>query len=145
MPDPDPQVAKPKMDASDYYKMRLEHTITHLQQATRLIYFVSGGVIATFYFVFEKLKDDPAQRHLGVGLLVLLGLVNAVHALFIVAQGRWYQAFDAKLAERVGVSRVIRPSRFSSSGLHAGLHWLVAAAALIFASWLFWTGWNVRI
>ena len=129
------------MDAPDYYKLRLEHTIQHLQQATRLIYFVSGGVIAMFYFVVDKMRDSPAQRNFGVGLLLLLGLVNAIHALLIQVQAKWYKAFDAKLAESVQAEMVTRGKVWvSAGGLWIALHWVVALSAFAGAAYVLCSG-----
>ena len=51
------------MDASEYYKVRMEHTLHHLQQATRLIYFVSGAIVAMLYFVIEKNEHAVFEAH----------------------------------------------------------------------------------
>lgn len=129
------------MDASEYYKIRLEHTIQHLQQATRLIYLVSGALVAMLYFVIEKMKDSAPQRYFGIGLLVLLGLVNVIHALLIAVQARWYRAIDEKLAASAGVARVTRGRAWlGSAGLWADLHWLIALAALCAGSYIWWSG-----
>ncbi len=91
------------MDASEYSKIRLEHTLQQVQQATRLIYFVSGAIVAMLYFVIEKMKDISSQLYLGIGLLLLLGSVNIIHAQIIWVQGQWYRSFDDRLSESVGV------------------------------------------
>jgi hypothetical protein len=125
------------MDASEYYKIRLDHTIQHLQQATRLIYFIGGAVVAMFYFVIEKIPDATSKRVFAIGLLVLLGLVNVIHGLLITVQSRWYKLFDKELAASTSAKIITRgKTRLSTSGLWAALHWLVALAAFSGASYV---------
>lgn len=124
-----------KMDASEYYKLRLEHTIQHLQQATRLIYLVGGAVVAMFYFVIDKMSTVPSHRTLAGMLLLLLCAVNVVHALFIREQATWYSRFDKALAESIGAKEIGRENEgawLTSRWLWAMVHWLVAIAALLF-------------
>ena len=129
------------MDAPDYYKLRLEHTIQHIQQATRLIYFVSGAIIAMLYFVVEKLAGSESHRAFGIALLLLLGLVNALHALLIRVQSDWYKAIDKELAQSIGAKQVTRGRVWlGSAGLWADVHWVVAAAAFIAGGYLWWSG-----
>lgn len=121
-------------DASEYYKIRMEHTLQHLQQATRLIYFISGATIAMFYFVIDKMKDTPSQKAFGVGILLLLALVNAIHAMFIRVQADWYKRFERALAESTKAKKITRDDAWlSSRWLWASLHWLVAFGSLVFA------------
>jgi hypothetical protein len=46
-------------DQAEYYKLRLDHTLQHTQQATRLVYLANGGVLAALYFMAEKLSNNP--------------------------------------------------------------------------------------
>jgi len=127
------------MDASDYYKTRLEHTITHLQQATRLIYFVSGAIVAMLYFVIEKMGQAPAQRYFGIALLVVLGAVNAIHAQIILVQGQWYRALDIRFAQCIGVERpTIGRRYFGSTNLWSILHGLISICAFAAAGFIWW-------
>ncbi len=119
------------MDASEYYELRLKHTIEHLNQATRLIYFVSGAVVAMLYFVLDKIKDEPARRSLSLGLIVLIGVLFAMHGRFIMQQDRHYKDFDELLAK--SVDKEPKPRRFfiGTGLLYAGVHWVVAAFAFL--------------
>lgn len=115
------------MDAAEYYKLRLQHTIDHLNQATRLIYFVSGAAMAMLYFVLEKMKGVPAQRAFGTGLILLIAVLFSMHGRFIQIQDSHYKDLDEFLAKEVG--REPKPRRFvlGTGRLYAGLHWVVAA------------------
>ena len=62
------------MEQAEYYKTRLEHTINYTQQATRLIYFVSGALIAALYFVAQNGALWDFQKPTEVEILLLLAL-----------------------------------------------------------------------
>ncbi len=74
------------MDAAEYYyyRLRLEHTIQHTQQSTRLIYLVNGAVLALLYFVAQI----PVWLYQHVFLSCIVGslsLINLVHTIMKVS------------------------------------------------------------
>jgi len=97
------------MDAPEYFRIRLEHTLQHTPQSTNLIYLVNGGILALVYFIV-KLPTWPYQRPV-LGLVIIgLALVNVIHAAFIWRQGKWYSNIDASLATSIhGRPRIKRP------------------------------------
>jgi len=124
------------MDKTDYYALRLTHTIEHLQHVSRLIYFVSGAVLAMFYFVAQHISDASAKRLLGMCLLLILSGVNAMHAYFLHVQNGWYHKFDEKLAAAIDAERPKRDAFLGSGLVHALIHGLVAVASFIAAGYV---------
>lgn len=130
------------MDSAEYYKLRLQHTIEHLNQATRLIYFVSGAAVAMLYFVVGKdsTVEEPVRRYLGIGLILLIFALFLMHGLFIWRQDRHYKDFDALFAASVGVGPKERRYRVGTGRLYAGVHWVVAIFALVAAVYFLVSG-----
>lgn len=126
---------------SDYYRVRLEHTLKHTQESTRLIYLVNGGALGALYFAagLEALKP-PYRGYMVVGVLSVLALINLVHALLIMRQGQWYAAIDERFAIKSQTSKVDRPTGFPYLGTHhlySLIHAIVTLALLAAAvtSW----------
>jgi hypothetical protein len=110
------------MGPAEYFKLRLEHTIQHTQQSTRLIYIVNGAVLGMIYFVIQA-SDFPARKGVIVLALSTLVMINFLHVLLIFRQGHWYHAIDKELASTVkaspvrlgdGSDRIIFMRRFAS-------------------------------
>lgn len=139
------------MDIAEYLKTRLEHTLRHTHEATKLIYLVDGGILAMIYFALGN------QSHLGglqkvivVFLFVILSLVNVIHARFLLRQGQWYYIFDSNWVDFFGRERLEIPKSDSnhktiailqnlrSTDLYILLHWFIAAMAIIAAIVIAW-------
>jgi hypothetical protein len=90
------------MEPAEYFKIRLDHTIQHTQKATSLLYLIDGALLAMFYFVVEKLGSWPVERGIQAFILILLGLLNAVHGYFLLRQSVWYAILDQAFAQEVG-------------------------------------------
>src|SRR3990170_7075170 len=93
---------------AEYYKIRLDHTLQHTQQATRLIYLANGAVLAALYFIVEKIFSnlDAPVAMAEFYLLELLALMNLIHSALILRQGKWYRDIDIALARSVSAERV---------------------------------------
>jgi hypothetical protein len=117
-------------DQAEYYKLRLEHTLQHTQQGTRLIYLANGGVLAALYFVAEKLSNNRYATLAEVGLLLLLSVMNLIHCFMIVRQGKWYREIDIALADVVGAKRIAIKGRWGTHRLYVSLHFVLAIALL---------------
>lgn len=103
------------MDAQEYYKVRLEHTIQHTQQSTNLIYLVNGAILAMLYFVARS----PEQYVSAVLLLCILSIVNIAHAALIVRQGKWYFNIDEAFKSSIHhLKEIQRPTGFPWIGSH---------------------------
>ncbi|MGT2501254.1 hypothetical protein ACVOMS_11265 [Bradyrhizobium guangxiense] len=117
-----------------YYRVRLEHTVRHTQQLTRLIYLINGGALGLLYFV-AKLDQATAigskAKFIIAGVLTTLAFVNAMHARLIRRQGEWYSAIDAAFADASNAKKVQSPSGRGTHALHADIH--VGLAAVLIA------------
>lgn len=81
----------------DYLIKRLEHTISHTQTATKLIYLVNGAILAAVYFEFGKVKPISAAFLVAGILTLLLCIVNFLHANFMAIQNAWYRTIDQEI------------------------------------------------
>ena len=81
----------------DYFIKRLEHTISHTQTATKLIYLVNGAILAAVYFEFGKVKPLSAAFLVGGILTLLLSIINFLHANFMAVQNAWYSTIDREI------------------------------------------------
>lgn len=81
----------------DYFTKRLDHTITHTQTATKLIYLVNGAILAAVYFEFGKIQPIWAAFLVGSILTILLSIVNILHANFMAMQSAWYRTIDQEI------------------------------------------------
>ena len=115
-------------DATEYYKTRLEHTLRHTQESTRLIYLVNGAVIALIYFMVEKATSLPRRDWIVLGCLVVLAVVNWLHFLLMRRQGRWYAALDDGYSSAVEQRAIELPGRLSTHGAYAGVHLVITLA-----------------
>jgi hypothetical protein len=86
-------------DKTEYYKMRMEQTIKHNQEFTRLIYLVNAGILAFLAFLWKEVSPNyfslPNFKSLAFWLTITsfasLIIINIFHALFIKRQGIWYR------------------------------------------------------
>jgi hypothetical protein len=77
------------------------------------------------------------------GLLILLSIMNFIHAVIITKQGRWYSQIDIALARTVGAERVKIGGRWGSHRLYATLHFVLCSALLAVAlALLFGVNWR---
>ncbi len=83
----------------DYWLKRLDHTLSHTQIGSRLIYVVDGALLALLYFSLNTFGTKPSTFFvIAVALPVLfLSLLNWLHARFILVQYAWYKGIDKKL------------------------------------------------
>ena len=84
---------------SEYWSKRLDHTLTHTQTSSRLIYLIDAAVLALIYFTVQTL--GPFRPVVGFASLpvFILVLLNSMHALLITAQKRWYNLIDVRLID----------------------------------------------
>jgi hypothetical protein len=127
------------MTPAEYLRLRLEHTLQHLQQATRLIYVVNGAALAMLYFV-AQLESYPYRRGTLGCILIVLGLINWAHALFFMRLAGFYHKFDDDL--RANLTRKIRktpPPSFppvGASWIYASIHAVIGVLFLASAIFL---------
>ena len=87
----------PRFKLIDYLIKRLEHTISHTQTATKLIYLINGAILAAVYFEFGKVKPISAAFLVAGILTLLLCIVNFFHANFMAIQNAWYRTIDQEI------------------------------------------------
>jgi hypothetical protein len=130
------QMAKqPKtFSPSGYFRVRLEHTLKHTQQTTRLIYLINGGALGLLYFAerLDKLKDY--QTVVAALFLGVLSFINLMHAFLIRRQGEWYSRLDKAFASASGAKEIERPKGLGSHALHAAIHFGLAAVLAMAAA-----------
>lgn len=86
-------------DKTEYYKIRMEQTIKHNQEFTRLIYLVNAGILAFLAFLWKEISPNFSSmanfKSLAFWLTITafgsLIIINIFHALFIKRQGIWYR------------------------------------------------------
>ena len=127
---------------AEYWSKRLDHTLTHTQASSRLIYLVDGAVLALVYFAIQTF--GATRRLVGFASLpvFVLVLLNAMHALLIRTQAWWYHNLDVRLATLLGVQRVERATKFGTHEIYQWMHWLIAGALAVMASLMvaYWLG-----
>lgn len=131
--DPDKELRELR---AEYLLKRLDHTLTHTQSSSRLIYLLDGAVLALAYFVIQTL--GPTRGVIGyssVFVFLLTGL-NGLHARLIRLQHSYYRGLDGMLRELLSVAEVPRqPFRVfrSTHGVYRAMHLLTAAALFALA------------
>jgi hypothetical protein len=93
-----------------YYKTRLNHTIKHNQEFTRLIYLVNAGILAFLAFLWkEVLPNSPNDEKfnslsftLTITAFFSLFVINVLHVLFIQRQGIWYRELRQSYWKLIG-------------------------------------------
>ena len=70
-----------------YFEKRLEHTLLHTQQSTRLIYLVNGGILAALYFLTGKTVSGIDKTDVAIFFLFLLASTNLIHDWILLCFG----------------------------------------------------------
>jgi hypothetical protein len=133
----------------DYLKMRLDHTLTHLQAASKMIYLIDGAVLAFAYFLVNAFGLSRGIALFLAAVSFILSGINFLHSRFILTQQHWYRQIDIRMRELLD-ERDIPPvpqKRFtkelftSSHRTLKNIHlwitiWLILIAAFLFLVWL---------
>ncbi len=128
--------------STDYWLKRLDHTLTHTQTSSRLIYIVDGAVLALIYFVVQAFGASRQIILVMSVTAILLLVLNLLHARFVIIQREHYLAIDAQLRQLLNQQQVqfrtVRKRLASTHGIYClihlaiGLFIAIAAAAMIF-------------
>lgn len=115
---------------TNYWLKRLDHTLTHTQTSSRLIYLVDGAVLALVYFVIQTLGASRQVIGLMSAPTLLLTLLNGFHARLVIIQREHYLAIDSQLRQLLNQPQVqFRTPRHhlaSTHGLYCAMHIVVA-------------------
>ncbi len=135
----------------DYWLKRLDHTLTHTQTSSQLIYLVDGAVLALIYFVVQTLGASRQVIGLMSAPALLLVLLNAFHARLVIIQREHYLAIDSRLRQLLNQPalqfRTQRQRLASTHGLYCAMHIVVALflVAVALAMFLYGLGWFSEI
>lgn len=122
----------------DYWFKRLDHTLTHTQTSSRLIYLVDGAVLAMVYFVINAFGSTRQIVFFASLPVLVLAVLNGMHALLISTQHWWYRSIDKELAALLGMRR-LEPSDTtkhwwrSTHGIYKWMHWLIGGLLFVMA------------
>lgn len=83
----------------DYLKMRLDHTLTHLQAASKMIYLIDGAVLAFAYFLVNAFGLSRGIAVFLAAVSFILAGINFLHSRFILTQQHWYRQIDIRMKE----------------------------------------------
>jgi len=83
----------------DYLKMRLDHTLTHLQIASKMIYLIDGAVLAFAYFLVNAFGLSRGIAAFLAAVSFILAGINFLHSRFILTQQHWYRQIDQRMRE----------------------------------------------
>jgi hypothetical protein len=115
---------------TNYWLKRLDHTLTHTQTSSRLIYVVDGAVLALIYFAVQTLGVSRQVIALMSAPTLLLMLLNMLHARLVLIQREHYLAIDSQLRQVLHQPEVqFRTQRrclASTHGLYCAMHIVVA-------------------
>ncbi len=127
--------------STDYWLKRLDHTLTHTQTSSRLIYIVDGAVLALIYFVVQAFGASRQIILVMSVTAILLLVLNLLHARLVIIQREHYLAIDAQLRQLLNQQQVqfptVRKRLASTHGIYCfihlaiGLFIAIAAAAMI--------------
>jgi hypothetical protein len=130
----------------EYWTKRLDHTLTHTQTSSRLIYLVDGAVLALVYFWLQTFGTSRQVILVAFLPTVLLAILNVLHARTITIQHSWYSGIDAKLRSLLHVEAVehaeLRRFLASTHGIYRAMHWAIAAVLLLAALGMLLYGWG---
>jgi hypothetical protein len=91
---------------AEYWSKRLDHTLTHTQTSSRLIYIIDGAVLALMYFSIQTLGASRPVILFASLPTFLLVVLNGLHARLIELQRSWYSGINTKLMELLNVNQV---------------------------------------
>ena len=114
-----------------YWTTRLEQTLSHTHEASKLIFTIDGGVLALVAFVLKTYPDDRSVRLVAVVPMAVLVAISLLHARLIYVQRAWYQGIDRKLQALLSVKPVDSSElEGSAHRLHGVIHLVVGLALL---------------
>jgi len=130
-----------------YWLKRLDHTLTHTQTSSRLIYLVDAAVLAFVYFSVQMVGATRQVIFLASFPTLLLVVLNLLHARLVGIQHSWYGGIDAKLIELLQTDAVQHRRRrrvlASTHRVYQAVHVAIAGFLLLaaVAMLLYGLGW----
>ncbi len=103
----------------EYWKTRLEHTLSYTQAAAKQIYLIDGAALAFIYFTVTSLNFSPSIAWFLATLTLVLSSINYVHSQFLVSQQHWYNTCRSNWRHLVAVDPLdekrLSPKRFTKT------------------------------
>lgn len=88
----------------DFLYKRLDHTLNHNHEVTKLIYIIDGAVLAFFYFIIKNFMDKwDYTLYWSSFLFLLLAIINYFHVSFLRMQNGWYQELNTQIQYELGI------------------------------------------
>jgi hypothetical protein len=103
----------------EFWTKRLDHTLTHTESSSRLVYIVDGAVLALLAFVFDKLQPSGLEEVVLAVPIAFLALLNYYHSQIILRQREWYGAIDERIRQTLNCEA---PLTFTSQIKLGGTH-----------------------
>ena len=132
----------------EYLQKRLEQTLQHSQAATKLIYLVDGAVLGFCYFIIKEFDKNPISLSLAAFLVIILAILNYLHAGLIGNQQSWYNGIDIQVRKllmldeikHVGKPLPLCPK--SSHKIWQRIHFVLTVSLIIVSLMLFKTAFS---
>ena len=116
----------------EYWTKRLDHTLTHTQTSSRLIYFVDGGVLALLAFMLNNLGTNRPVVLLMAFPMFVLAILNFLHSELIRCQKNWYHNIDKKLLDLLNQAEIEFPEKkLGTHDIYRIIHIVIAISLLI--------------
>lgn len=126
---------------TNYWLKRLDHTLTHTQTSSRLIYIVDGAVLALIYFAIQRFPDTRLVFLWMSFPTMLLVFLNLFHARLILIQRSHYVGIDEQLRRLLNPGevqhQVQRNVLASTHRIYCGMHIAIAAFLAVAAASMF--------
>jgi hypothetical protein len=124
----------------EFWTKRLDHTLSHTESSSRLLYLVDGAVLTLLAFVVEKLRPSGIEEIFLVALPVaFLALLNYYHSQIILRQREWYNAIDERIRQiltnepAVNLKSDVKlgSTHHIYSRIHIAITWFLALVAIL--------------
>lgn len=113
-----------------FWLKRLDHTLTHTQTSSNLIYLVDGAVLAFVYFAIQSLGPTRSVLFLLSFPTAVLASLNLLHARLIRIQHDWYIGIEARIVNLLNEELINRNPKCryvaSAHGVYQTIHVLIA-------------------
>lgn len=121
----------------EFWQKRLDHTLSHTQTASKLIYLVDGGVLAFIYFTVTTFGLSRQSALFVSSVVLLLSCLNFLHARFIRTQQHWYAEIANRLLSLLREAPLPLPKEGKISGtLFTSSHRILSYVHVLISLWL---------
>ncbi len=123
----------------EYWHKRLDHTLQHTQSATKHIYLADGAVLGFCYFWIKALGVSRVAIGTASVPVLLLAVMNYLHAGLIGNQQSWYNGIDKHIrrllhepeVDHLVTNKIKIPFMRSTHRTYQCIHLAICVALLI--------------